>query len=155
MEDKRKSYNSVKEHDGETYTGMAVGGKHEWTYPDGSWDETKVTPDRWRFTFTSLKRRKHSAPPDTGAENGTKFRWLVVALQDAKKVDENTYETVMQGAKFKVGYSRPRWKKWSYQYHQGCMEDIMIEFLKKMIAEIEEKKKKRGLEAFIGGQQDS
>ena len=57
------AYDDVKEFGGETYSGMAVGGEHTWLYPNGLWKETKVAPDRWDFTFKSIKERERSAPP--------------------------------------------------------------------------------------------
>jgi hypothetical protein len=33
-----------------------------------------------------------------------------------RKVDANSYETLMEGLKFKVGHRRSYWKKWSYEY---------------------------------------
>jgi len=149
--DNRKKYDELKEFDGQVYTGMEVGGHHDWNYPDGEWNETKVAPDRWTFTFTSNKGRMRSAPKGSGADVGSKFHWFIVADQKAVKTDENTYKTVMSGVKFKVGHARPNWKAWSYDYNKECYEDIVIEFLKRMITELEEKKKNRGLDKFVGG----
>ena len=135
---------------------MAVGGSHEWNYPDGVWKETKVAPDRWGFAFTSVKGRMREAPEGSGAEIGSGFHWLIVADQKAIKTGPNNYDTTMAGAKFKVGHKRPNWGKWSYEYHDRCYEDIVIGFLQGMIDELEAQKTKRlalalGLDRFAEG----
>src|SRR5438128_584650 len=68
------AYDDLKEFEGETYTGVAVGGEHTWLYPNGLWRETKVAPDRWDFTFSSLKERERSAPPGSGVPVGTQYQ---------------------------------------------------------------------------------
>ena len=128
---------------------MAVGGKHAWKYDNGTWNETKVSPDKWEFTFTCEKRRMHDAPPGTGAMDDTSYHWYIVADQKVVKLDENSYSTVMTGVKFKIGHKRPRWKSWSYDYQHECYEDIVIAALKGVIKDLEDKKGRRGLDAFL------
>ena len=60
------AYDDVKEFEGETYSGMAVGGRHVWHYTDAVWREEKGAPDRWDFTLTSVKRRGEPGPPGSG-----------------------------------------------------------------------------------------
>lgn len=110
------AYDDVKRWGDRSYSGMRVGGRHEWDYPHGRWEERKLAPDQWSFTFDSTKRRRHRAPIDSGAPAGTMFHWLTVAHQRVRKVDANTYETFMEGAKWKVGHRRPGWRKWSTEY---------------------------------------
>src|SRR5437879_11036932 len=38
------AYDDGKEVEGETYSGMAVGGEHTWLYLDGLWDAAEGTP---------------------------------------------------------------------------------------------------------------
>lgn len=73
------SYDRFKTFEGRQYTGMKVGGKHHWTYDAGDWQETKVTPDRWEFTFAVNKRRKGHAPPGSGVPVGTEYHWYLLA----------------------------------------------------------------------------
>src|SRR2546426_8454139 len=75
---------------GETYSGMAVGGEHTWLYPNGLWKETKVAPDRWDFTFSSLKERERSAPPGSGVPVGTQYHWYILAHQRVRKIDADS-----------------------------------------------------------------
>jgi hypothetical protein len=110
------SYDGLKKHSGRTYSGMAVGGRHLWAYPDGRWDETKTAPDRWRFTFESTKRRLREAPSGSGCREGTEFHWYILADQRVRKVDKDIYSTMMEGLKFKVGHKRPHWRMMSYEY---------------------------------------
>jgi hypothetical protein len=50
-EDAAKTYNEFKVFEGKKYTGMRVGGRHKWYYEKGEWNEKKVTPDRWEFSY--------------------------------------------------------------------------------------------------------
>ena len=54
----RKYYNSLKEYNGQIYSGMRVGGQHIWDYKDGTWKETKTSPKEWKFEFICNKYRK-------------------------------------------------------------------------------------------------
>ncbi len=147
----RKVYDRMKEHGGRAYTGMAVGGHHDWDYKDGRWSETKVSPDKWTFTFDCDKHRARHAPVGSGALVDTQYHWYIVADQRVAKIDEDTYSTAMSGVKFKVGHKRPNWRKWSYEYpdHGTCYEDIVIAYLQGVIQELEERKRKHGLGAFL------
>ena len=110
------SYSDVKSFNGKPYSGMSVGLSHDWIYPNGTWHETKVRPDKWNFNFKSRKTRRNPAPRGSGAEPGSGYHWYIVADQRVRKVDKDSYETLMEGLKFKVGHKRPYWKKWSYEY---------------------------------------
>ncbi|HUX98962.1 MAG TPA: hypothetical protein VMV49_05375 [Candidatus Deferrimicrobium sp.] len=141
----RKSYNTLKEWDGQKYTGMSIGGKHSWNYTNGIWNETKTAPDDWKFEFSSLKSRTHQAPPGTGALNKTEYHWYITADQKVVKLDENTYSTVMKGLKIKVGHKRPNWKGWSYNLKHESYEDKIIQILQNAIDQLKAKKKEREL----------
>lgn len=110
------AYDDLKEFDGETYSGMAVGGEHVWIYPNGLWRETKVSPNRWEFTFASLKEREQSAPIGSGVPPGTRYHWYILAHQRVRKIDADTYHTFMEGTKIKLAHRRPHWTKWSDEY---------------------------------------
>jgi hypothetical protein len=109
-------YDDVKEHDGQRYSGMPVGGTHEWRYPDGRWEEEKKGPDRWSFSFSSKKRRRDPAPEGSGADPGTKYHWYILGHQRVQKIDKDSYQTLMQGLKYKLAHKRPYWKRWSSEY---------------------------------------
>lgn len=130
-------YDAFKIHEKKVYTGMRVGGSHYWDYNNGKWDETKETPDKWRFTFNSLKTRTQAAPKNTGANIKTKFHWYIIADQIATKIDENSYMTSMNGVKFKIGHKRPYWRTFSYNYpdqitYKQRIINILEEILKKL-----------------------
>src|ERR1051325_1156736 len=118
------AYGDPKQADGRAYRGMRVGGVHRWTYPDGKWTEQKVAPDRWRVTYTSLKRRRARAPAGSGAEVGSGYHWFLVAHQWADKLDANTYATHLEGAKYLVSFRKPGWKGWSTEMrgHKGARQ---------------------------------
>lgn len=75
-------YNALKTHQGQTYSGMAVGGSHTWDYDPGVWKETKEEPDLWKIDYQTNKRRaKRKAPAGSGAPVGTEYHWLIVGHQ--------------------------------------------------------------------------
>ena len=131
------AYDDLKRHAGRAYSGMPVGGVHEWTYPEGHWWERKTAPDKWDVRFSSLKRRARPAPVDSGARPGTAFHWLLVAHQRVVKLDQDTYETLLEGTKWKVAHKRPHWRQWSSQYPgQASARARVIEALEQTLAEL-------------------
>src|SRR2546426_5773031 len=64
------AYDDLKEFDGETYTGVAVGGEHTWLYPNGLWRGTKGAPPPWGFSFPTIKKRGGGAPAPFGGPGG-------------------------------------------------------------------------------------
>lgn len=136
------AYDDLKQHGGETYTGMPVGGGHDWRYPDGRWQETKQAPDRWRFTFASRKERAEPAPPGSGAEVDTRYHWYILAHQRVRKLDKDTYATRMEGRKVKIGHRRPHWQDFSYGYaDQPSALDLVIDALETRLAELKERRR--------------
>jgi hypothetical protein len=130
-------YDTLKFHDKKVYTGMKVGGSHSWSYNNGKWLETKIAPDKWTFTFDSLKTRLTSAPRNTGAIRKTKFHWYIIADQIATKIDENSYITSMKGVKFKIGHKRPDWRTFSYNYpNQLTYKERIIKILEDTLQEL-------------------
>jgi hypothetical protein len=112
-EDLAKTYNEFKVFEGRKYTGMKVGGRHKWYYEKGEWKEQKVTPDRWEFTYAVPKRRAGHAPPGSGVPVGTEYHWYILAHQNVRKLDENTYSTAMTGLKVKLAHKRAGSETWS------------------------------------------
>src|SRR5437870_3362674 len=133
------AYDDVKEFGGETYSGMAVGGEHTWLYPNGLWRETKVAPDRWDFTFNSIKERERSAPPGSGVPVGTEYHWYILADQRVRKIDADSYTTFMSGVKYKIAHKRPHWRKWSSEYPGEASEtERLIDILEGTLAGLRE-----------------
>ncbi len=125
-------YDKIKEYNGQIYTGMLIGASHNWTYPNGKWHETKLTPDKWKFKFNALKCRDHLTADNTGAAKGTTYHWYIIADQKATKLDNDSYETSMKGIKFKIGHKRPHWRSFSYEY------DDQLPYREKVIRVLEE-----------------
>ncbi len=113
MKDTIEGYDAVKIFEGRKYTGMRVGGTHSWYYGQGEWEETKVTPDKWQFTYAVKKRRKWDAPEGSGAPTGTEYHWYILAHQIVKKLNANEYTTSMTGAKYKLAHRRAGNEEWS------------------------------------------
>lgn len=111
-----KTYDELKEYNGKVYTGMLIGSSHNWLYPNGKWEETKLAPDKWEFSFESIKLRNRHSAVNSGASRGTTYHWYIIADQKATKLDSDSYRTTMTGLKFKIGHRRPHWKKFSYDY---------------------------------------
>ncbi|KJK74042.1 hypothetical protein H634G_10667 [Metarhizium anisopliae BRIP 53293] len=106
-------YNSLKSFNGQYYSGMAVGGSHTWNYEDGVWHEVKAEPDLWKIDYTTNKKRARKAPERSGAPVGTEYHWLIVAHQHVRKVDANTYETHLEGSKYKLAHKGATSNSWS------------------------------------------
>ncbi|MFL5456176.1 MAG: hypothetical protein ACJ78X_07225, partial [Myxococcales bacterium] len=109
----KKSYDAFKEHEGKRYTGMQIGRGHKWNYDAGQWIEKKVTPDKWEFQYSVVKRRKGRAPEGSGAPVGTAYDWYILARQVVTKLDANSYTTEMAGMKYKVAHKRAEKTSWS------------------------------------------
>jgi len=128
-------YDDLKEDGGKVYSGMPVGGEHAWEYPNGIWLERKVAPDRWTFTFRSLKRRTREAPAGSGVPVGTQYHWFILAHQKVRKLDKDTYETLMDGVKYKVAHRRPFWRRWNTEYPDQVPErEVLIGILERELA---------------------
>jgi hypothetical protein len=107
------TYNEFKQFEGKKYTGMRVGRGHTWHYDPGTWTETKLTPDKWEISFAVHKRRSGKAPEGSGVPVGTEYHWYILAHQNVKKLDANTYTTAMTGVKYKLAHKRADKTDWS------------------------------------------
>ena len=108
-----KGYNEYKDFEGKRYTGMRVGGTHQWYYDKGEWKEKKIAPDKWEFTYATNKRRAWQAPEGSGVPVGTEYHWYLLAHQNVRKLDANSYTTSMEGLKYKLAHKRAEIGKWS------------------------------------------
>ena len=108
-----KTYNEYKKFEGKQYTGMKVGRSHKWYYDKGEWKEKKITPDKWEFTYAVNKRRAGQAPEGSGVPVGTEYHWYLLAHQNVKKLDANSYTTSMTGLKYKLAHKRSEKEKWN------------------------------------------
>lgn len=108
-----KTYEEYKKFEGKQYTGMKVGRSHKWYYDKGEWKEKKVTPDRWEITYAVNKRRAGQAPEGSGVPVGTEYHWYILAHQNVRKLDANSYTTSMTGLKYKLAHKRAEKVKWN------------------------------------------
>ncbi|HJY15547.1 MAG TPA: hypothetical protein VJ225_05895 [Nitrososphaeraceae archaeon] len=92
---------------------MKVGRSHKWYYDKGEWKEKKVTPDKWEFTYAVNKRRAGQAPEGSGVPVGTEYHWYILAHQNVRKLDANSYTTSMTGLKYKLAHKRAENVKWN------------------------------------------
>jgi hypothetical protein len=134
-------YNEYKDFEGKKYTGMRVGGTHQWYYDKGEWKEKKITPDKWEFTYATNKRRAWQAPEGSGVPVGTEYHWYLLAHQNVRKLDANSYTTSMEGLKYKLAHKRAEIGKWSstnYAQKERLIQILegLIDQLKKEIAEV-------------------
>jgi hypothetical protein len=133
-------YNEYKEFEGKKYTGMRVGGTHQWYYDKGEWKEKKITPDKWQFTYATNKRRAWQAPEGSGVPVGTEYHWYLLAHQNVRKLDANSYTTSMEGLKYKLAHKRAEIGEWSstdYTQKERLIQifEGLIDQLKKEMAE--------------------
>lgn len=93
--------------------GVPRGYKHRWKYSKGPWNEIKIAPGKWLFTWSSTKGRKIKAKYHRNApKRGTLIKWRINAVQTAYKKDANHYITKMKGRKtlIKIRPGRKRFR---------------------------------------------
>jgi len=132
----KTAYDQFKEHEGKRYTGMKVGRGHKWKYEAGDWTEKKVTPDKWEFQYSVVKRRKGRAPEGSGAPVGTAYGWYILAHQIVTKLDANSYTTEMAGLKYKLAHKRADKTSWSAS--ERAQRRRLVQILRQMIAGLEQ-----------------
>ena len=133
-QDSAKTYNQFKVFEGKKYTGMRVGGRHKWYYEKGEWKETKVAPDRWEFSYAVPKRRAGHAPAGSGVPVGTEYHWYILAHQNVRKLDANTYTTALTGLKYKLAHKRAGKDTWSAS--DQAQRRHLIKILQEMIDDL-------------------
>lgn len=129
------SYNRYKRYEGRQYTGMAIGRTHHWYYDKADWKEKKITPDKWEFAYSTVKRRAGHAPEGSGVPVGTGYHWFILAHQYVEKLNANDYTTQMVGLKFKLAHKRANKENWSASGEKQRKQ--LIQLLKSFIAELE------------------
>jgi len=133
-QDAAKTYNQFKVFEGKKYTGMKVGGRHKWYYEKGEWKETKVAQDRWEFSYAVPKRRAGHAPAGSGVPVGTEYHWYILAHQNVRKLDANTYTTALTGLKYKLAHKRAGKDTWSAS--DQAQRRHLIKILQEMIDDL-------------------
>lgn len=88
--------------------GVPKGYRHIWKYK-GRWDEKKVKPGKWNFTFKATKGRKHKGIGRFGV--GTKGAWKIRGTQYIKKTGRDTYQTKLVGTKVPLKFYVKKPKK--------------------------------------------
>lgn len=133
--DLSKTYNEFKQFEGQLYTGMKIGRSHKWYYDQGEWKETKITPDLWTISYAVTKRRAGKAPEGSGVPIGTEYHWYILAHQNVRKLDANSYTTSLNGLKYKLAHRRSDKPKWNIS--EKAQRKRMIKILKELIVQLE------------------
>lgn len=131
-----RTYNEFKEFEGKKYTGMKIGRSHKWYYDKGEWKERKITPDKWEVNYAVTKRRAGKAPEGSGVPVGTEYHWYILAHQNVRKLDANSYTTSLSGLKYKLAHKRADKDKWSAA--DKGQKKRLIRLFKEMIKNLEE-----------------
>ena len=129
-----KNYNEYKEFEGRKYTGMKVGRSHKWYYDKGEWKEKKITPDKWEFTYAVNKKRAGQAPEGSGVPVGTEYQWYILAHQNVRKLDANSYTTSMTGLKYKLAHRRAEKEAWNAT--DNIQRKRLIQILQELIDQL-------------------
>lgn len=135
----KDSYNQFKEFHGQKYTGVKIGRGHSWHYDQGDWKEKKITPDLWEFHYNVNKHRAGHAPEGSGVPVDTEYHWYILAHQNVRKLDANTYSTAMRGYKYKLAHKRADKEKWSTNY--AGQRKRLKKLLQSVIEQIEKEEK--------------
>ena len=129
-----RAYNQYKEYEGRKYTGMKVGGTHHWYYDQGEWKEKKIAPDKWEFTYATNKKRAWNAPEGSGVPVGTEYHWYILAHQNVRKLNANSYTTSMTGLKYKLAHKRVGKDNWSST--ENVQKEELIRILEEYISQL-------------------
>lgn len=129
-----KTYEEYKKFEGRQYTGMKVGRSHKWYYDKGEWQEKKVTPDKWEFTYAVNKKRAGQAPEGSGVPVGTEYHWYILAHQNVRKLDANSYTTSMIGLKYKLAHKRAEKEKWNVS--DNAQRKRLIQILEELTGQL-------------------
>ena len=129
------SYNKTKKFKGQQYTGMAVGRTHHWYYDKADWKEKKITPDKWEFAYSTVKRRAGHAPEGSGVPVGTGYHWFILAHQFVGKRSANDYNTAMTGLKFKLAHKRADKNNWNAS--TGAQKKNLVKILQALIKDLQ------------------
>jgi hypothetical protein len=113
---------------------MRVGGTHEWYYDKGEWKEKKIAPDKWEFNYSVKKTRAWQAPEGSGVPVGTEYHWYILAHQNVRKLDANSYVTSMTGLKYKLAHKRIGRERWSST--DNTQRKRLIEILQELIDQL-------------------
>jgi hypothetical protein len=114
---------------------MKIGRSHKWFYDKGEWKETKVTPDLWTISYAVTKRRAGKAPEGSGVPVGTEYHWYILAHQNVRKLDANSYTTTLTGLKYKLAHRRADKDKWNIS--EKAQRKRLIKILKDLIVQLE------------------
>jgi len=134
-EDVAATYDEFKEFEGRKYTGMKIGRGHKWHYDQGTWTETKITPEEWRVEYNVTKRRVGKAPEGSGVPVGTGYHWYILAHQNVTKLNANDYSTSLRGMKFKLAHRRADKGTWSASTQ--AQRKHMVKILQAVIEDLE------------------
>ena len=129
-----KTYEEYKKFEGRQYTGMKIGRSHKWHYDNGEWKEKKVTPDKWEFTYAVNKKRVGQAPEGSGVPVGTEYHWYILAHQNVRKLDANSYTTSMTGLKYKLAHKRAEKEKWNVS--DNAQRKRLIQILEELTGQL-------------------
>jgi hypothetical protein len=94
----------------------------------------KVAPDRWEFSYAVPKRRAGHAPPGFGVPVGTEYHWYILAHQNVRKLDENTYSTALTGLKYKLAHKRAGKDTWSAS--EKAQRRLLMKILQEMMDDL-------------------
>lgn len=143
--DLSKTYNEFKTFEGQQYTGMKVGRSHKWNYDQGVWRETKITPDLWEISYAVTKRRAGKAPEGSGVPVGTEYHWYILAHQNVRKLDANSYSTSLTGLKYKLAHKRADNDKWSAS--AKAQRNRLIKVLQDLITQLQKEPPEEPMQA--------
>jgi hypothetical protein len=80
------------------------------------------------------KRRAGHAPQGSGVPDGTEYHWYLLAHQNVRKLDANTYTTSLSGLKYKLAHKRAGKDTWSAS--DQAQRRQLIKILQEMIDDL-------------------
>ncbi|HVG36632.1 MAG TPA: hypothetical protein VNA10_02780 [Thermoplasmata archaeon] len=85
------------------------------------------------------QRAGEERAPGSGVPVGTQYHWYILAHQRVRKIDADSYTTLMSGVKYKIAHKRPHWRKWSSEYpDQPSETEKLMHVLEETLARLRE-----------------
>jgi hypothetical protein len=89
-------------------------------------------------TYAVNKRRAWQAPEGSGVPVGTEYHWYILADQNVRKLDANSYTTSMTGLKYKLAHKRAEKERWSAT--DDAQRNQLIQILEELINELKKQR---------------
>ena len=86
---------------------------YTWDFLNAKWKDHRLDARDHTFILKARFEKAKDAYPSLTGEVGIEFHWFVFGDQIARKVDRDSFETLMTGTRCLLGYKKPSWRQFS------------------------------------------